>query len=320
MIFIILYFITSLNCIDSSLLSKINRPYVQSSSIDIFSCFFTRTIYFEGDGGIIYCSNSAVNLNIKDSIYHLCICTSGGGGIYFSCNYVGTNCLLERVCVNKCFAAYYHFALIFVYNNINSINSGTLLSITNCANYSFGALSYYLINGNTTLTSFNSTKNFNSQVSCLRLDFPNQFLSIFTTFSLNNNSNATPIWFRGSGYTNLKNSNIIKNNGEASIIYVHEGIFNINNCSFINNQKTLFYLNTGQINVINCFLIHFDQIFSQGNGFFSSSNIQINSFTFNLIHLNTSYCEILLFENNYLKTNNLKKKLNISLIFLFWIY
>ena len=113
--------------------SKNERLQIDQYYYIYSNCFFMRNNFFKGNGGIIYCKNKISNMNLKNCIFYSCSCNEWGGAIYFDSNKEGSNVILNKICINNCFANYYyHFSYINTF--LNSNNSYNLITMNKCFN------------------------------------------------------------------------------------------------------------------------------------------------------------------------------------------
>ena len=296
------------------------------NNININCCYFFHDSYHEGKGSVVFCENIFSNLSINECIFHSCHCTGDCGAIFFNCNINGSNCLLNKICVNDCTAYYYQFAFLKIFK-LND-NFHNFISINNCTNEYNGYYTISLNNGNISLNNYNSSNIIITHCSSFTICNSLEFSGKFNTINDNSVIDDHTISFRGGKNIFFGYSNIINNYNqlESMVIYFFSCKTNINNCNFINNVDTLFYLSDSKLYLLNCIIIHENIIYeksSEKKNEYISQNVLLNIKNFNthfLLHFNTFLCNKN-YENNinFTKLNyfsfNFKIILNIIIIF-----
>jgi len=259
-----------------------------NENIDINGCFFSRSLVYNGDGGVICITDAYLSMNVTFSMFYFCIATNGGA-IWFS----SINSSLRMICANQCSATTKHFAYLHAPRG----NCVEYLSIAFCSQTSEGSHSLWLYKGNQKVYNINSSMNNANCMSCIMIQTPNLFASSHCTFSNNQVSDTSCIsFFYNSGtmffanivYNNSPNGGVITVNGAGSTKLMY--------CIFQNNQNTLFYVDSGSLEVSHSFIDHIGS-FSQATAVSTSNN---NSFTyintyqlqfFNSLHCHTDFPE-----------------------------
>ena len=161
------------------------RSYFDKN-INISNCFFSRSMVYSGDGGVIYVTASSYSMNINYSMFYNCI-ANNGGAIYFS----STNSYLMMICSNRCSASTRQFALL----SASQVNQVEYLSISNCSHTTAGDYSIQLSSGNQRVDNTNSSMNNAYRHSGIIIYSPSSFTSLHCTFSNNKVSHSNCIWF-----------------------------------------------------------------------------------------------------------------------------
>jgi len=258
------------------------RSYFESF-INVSGCFFSRTLLFFGDGGVISVLHESLSLQIRNSMFFRCTSSNYGGAIYF----ISENSSIKDVCAYKCTANYYHFA----YLDASKHNHVEHLSMSLCSNSTSGSYPLYMKHGISSLinTNISFCKSFQDSGICIVSPF--NFASSHCNFYRNEVSNSICIYFQ-SNNSKMSYSNIINNNSPYSygIIFITEGGSPILlECVFHMNANTLIYLNSGSIEITCCFIIHIGPL-SAGNPIISNNNTFTKRETFNIEFLGSKYC------------------------------
>ena len=276
-------------------------------------------MFLNGNGGIIYCYNIICKMKLNNCIFYKCCCDSNGGAIYLSCFTNGTNVELNRICASNCFTNINQFSFISTFHSADCNNSAIFLSINNCNFNDKNYISYYLSYGNMYIKNFNSSKNFNKEISTISISRQNIFEGIFWTIVDNIVTEDKNVMLNGNYINILSFCNIINNispldNGVITIWY---GSYIIDNCIFLNNKNTLFYVHKGELNINNCF-INLININSH-KGIINLNNYSLinNINTLILNHYSTIHCNINNFQNTF---QNQIYHLNIFKYFLILLF
>ena len=310
-------FLNKNECVNIFLFDSSKRAFT-NINIDIKNCIFERSfIYSGGNGGVIYCSGTSINMEIKDTIFFNCICTKNCGAIYF----IGLNSNFERVCGNKCSTGIgyaWQFGFSETQNSILCNNSYNFFSLINCANSTIGLHSFVLDYGNIIVKNFNSSKNSCIRTSGIYIYYPNKFTSSFCTIVDNKVSESICIVFDGNGNNNnFTFSNIINNNSPSRgiILVQRSGNYEINSCIFKKNEGTLFLVESATLNSKNN-KINFSLIINSGN-IINLNNILIETITYQLEHFNSFIC---LIYNENLKFSQKSKNVKYNFYFLIFLF
>ena len=292
-----------------------------TTNFQINDCFFKRITSFDGDGGIIFCFDSLINMSIFNSIFNNCSCNGNGGAIYFDCSTVFGSCSeLNKVCAYQCYTNndnYGQFGYIRSYNLNN--NTNILVSISKSNSIIAGYASFSIWYGFQNLISYNSSNNFNKWYSGISINTPNSFNSNFCTFIDNFNSIYISVFLYGGNNNLLLNSQMIRNNSPTygDFTIWNNGIYKMDECLFFNNSNILFYVQSGSLNLNFCKIIH-NSITTNGNIIFSNIN-NIISNTLNIIYFNPKNCNNYIYFSNSMK-NSIFKFSILFIKFLFYFF
>ena len=296
--FLINFFLFS--CTDSKNLLTNERSYNPTISIFISNCYFTRSIFFSGNGGIIYINELNINLIVEFSIFFKCSCTGGGGSIYYFCQLTYSSIYLTKICANECLCGSGNsgaFSLMLVNNDINNNISISYLSISKCANNGLGWRSIYSQYGNQNFNFINSSNNNCYSTSGIIYAHPKKLISKFSSFKYNNSNKDIILDLNGgSNNLNLLFLNIISNNSPNGngIIHVASGNYLISNSIFYNNSLILYSLNSGSL-ILENNLIHHNFLNSliSGNVQTALNNSILTTFfdTYKFNFFSTIHCE-----------------------------
>ena len=310
----IIYLISKsiLNC--DYLINKEIRYYSNFDFL-IDTCLFSRNIEYSGNGGIIYCSEIISNMDLIRCIFFKCSCNNHGGAIWFVCHLSqGSNVKLFEVCASNCFSGNsYQFAIIILYSNSKS--QFELLSLNKCNSIHTGSTSFLIQYGNSNLTFYNSSKNYNLRESGIYLAYLSKMESSFCSIINNNVSYERNIFLHDNSNLFLSFYNIINNNSPFNGVITNSGgISSIYNSIFLYNINNLFQIQSGEINLFNCNINHFINSIIVNNISFKLINISYNNTnTLQISHFNTIFCS---FENIDLIST--KKIFSKNIFFFIW--
>jgi len=264
------------------------RSYVDNN-INISNCYFSRSLSYSGDGGVIYVNGGSYSMDIKYSMLYNCVCSLQGGAIFFD----SPNSCLGIICANRCSCGGM-YSYDFAYLRASQVNQVEYLSLSNCSHTIYGSESFRLANGNQSVDNTNISMNNAQEVSGIFIFSPSSLTSSHNTFSNNKVSSHCCIrFYSSSGTISISYANIVHNNGpDYGVIYVNgAGIRKMMYCIFHNNQNTLFCVLSGSLEVSHSFIDH-SASFSRSTSVSTSNN---NSFTirityqlpfFNSLHCN----------------------------------
>jgi len=85
------------------------RSFYQKN-IYISHCFFSRSIVYTGNGGIIYVDSGAYSMDVIYSMFFNCASSSKGGAIYFR----SSNSSLRMICADCCYGGDYEKTYLFL--------------------------------------------------------------------------------------------------------------------------------------------------------------------------------------------------------------
>ena len=187
-----------------------------NNNINISNCFFSRSLSYSGNGGVIFVTASSCLMNINYSMFYNCVCSIDGGAIYFD----SSNSSLRMICANSCSASQFHVAYIIA----SQMNQVEYLSISKCSHTTSGYYSILLYKGNQRVDNTNSSMNNAIQASGILITSPSSFTSSHCTFSNNKVSHSICIYFYSSSETkSMLYANIVHNNSPSGfgVVYVY---------------------------------------------------------------------------------------------------
>jgi len=259
------------------------RSYFDNN-INISDCFFSRTLTYTSDGGVIYVSGGSYSMNLNSSMFFNCSCTGKGGAVFFS----SVSLSLKRICANQCQASSQcHFAYLRSSQN----NIIDYLSISSCSKTNLGYYPIWVHYGNQRASYINSSMNRVKGTAGFIFELSSTLGLSYCTVSNNINTDGRCIWFHYvTGAVSF--SNIIHNNSpDYGIVYVVGESLEMNYCIFHNNQNYLFVVDSGSLEVSHSFIDHSSSSFSS---LASISTILNNSFTqrttYQIHFFNSQYC------------------------------
>jgi len=220
------------------------------TNVDIGECFFRRFSLFSGDGGVISISGQSYSLKVVYCMFYNCTSSKKGGAIYFS----SYQSILHMNCAKSCTSTNGHFSFLKTKND----NHVLYLSCSTCALSTTGYFPIVLINGNQTLEKSNISNCQSIETSGFCSSSPTSFTSIYCTFSNNNSSVHSCVFFSNTNGT-MSFTNIIKNNSpeKMGVVLVDSGGFpKMHYCIFNGNFDALFCVWSGSLEVFHCFLSH----------------------------------------------------------------
>lgn len=257
----------------------------ENENVYICNCFFSRSITFLGNGGVIYISGVTLFLDASYSMFYNCSAKIGGA-IYLS----AFNSSLRRICANRCSCGMNsggHFSQIAasMYNHVE------FLSVLYCSHTpSSGSYSTRLNTGNQSVVNTNSSTNNGYQVSGFSMESPSSFTCSFCTFSNNKVSNSMCIYLYFNSGT-VQFSNIIQNESPSyGIFFVNGGSPKMSNCIFQNNQNTLFYVNSGSLEVLHSLIGHSGKFSSKVSIITLTNNSFTSAITYQIHFFNSIFC------------------------------
>ena len=269
-----------ISCVNQNI--QQGRSYL-SCNIIANNCYFSRTLIYDGVGGIILVEEDGFSMTITLCVFYNCRCTSEGGAIVFG----SSNSNIKNVCASLCFAQeYYHFGN-FECANKNDIE---FLTISKCSTSTLGNSVLLLSSGNQKITTSNFSLNQALTESALVVSLPTSFQSSHCTFSNNKVSGSTCIRLvKNTG--SILFANFVHNNSpsQGNIYVFSNGKYSLNFCVFDFNTGTLFCVHTGELTVLNSFISHSGTLKS-GTVTTSSNNSLIRRATYIHQHFMSRFC------------------------------
>jgi len=260
------------------------RSYDDNDNI-LQDCYFSRLSSFSADGGVIYVIVTNKYMNVSNTMFFNCSCTTDGGAIFFK----SYNSNLKMVCASRCYAtSEYHFAFI----RVNIENHVEYLSVTYCSHMLSGMDPIRLYNGKMKVDNTNSSINSAYQDSGIAFQSSSQFISTHCTFSNNIASHSVCIRFEYITGT-MKFANIVHNNSPNDYGVVLEMGANtkMEYCIFMNNQNILFYVFSNSLEVSHSFINHSSSSYSRSSSVsISSNNSLMNTFTYQIQFFSSVHC------------------------------
>ena len=169
---------------------KQGRSYYDNN-MNISHCFFSRSLTYYGDGGVIYVNDGSYSMNFNYSMFYYC--SQNGEAIYISSS---ISCL-RMLCANRCSASQFHFA----YLNASMMNQVQYISVWNCSHTTSGDFSIYLSSGSQMVEDTNSSMNNAIWGSGIVFESPSFFTCSHCTFSNNKVSGYICIRFYSTSGT-----------------------------------------------------------------------------------------------------------------------
>jgi len=274
-----------LGCVNESIGQ--GRSYVDKN-INISNCYFSRSSSYSGHGGVVYVTASSYSLNINNSMFYNCVCSSWGGAIYF----ISSNSSLRMICAHRCSCGASlrgHFA----YLHASQVNQVEYLSVSNCSHTTSGFYSICLNSGDQSFFNTNSSMNNAIQYSGIYISSPSSFTGSLCTFSNNKVSEYICIYFySSSGTISMSYANIVHNNSPSyGIVFVTAAFPKMMYCIFKYNQNTLFWVWSGSLEVSHSYIYHSASSFSTSTAVSTSNNNSFsNTITYQLQFFNSIHC------------------------------
>ena len=267
------------NCLESINLPDSQTRYI-NIDFEISNCIFSRSNWYQGNGGIIYCNNINNPLKVSNCIFIQCYSAYNGGAIFYESTLINSGCFFKKICAFQCSCnsnnKYGHFAGINLANgDYQSFHE--LISLNQCPTNYIGWFPIILNQGNQSFFYNNISYNYCEYESILGSSLPLSFICKYSTFSDNQASKDISMYLYGhslDGYfyfCNFVNNYVYHSRGHF-YLDVNSKIF-IYNTVFSNNNNILYYINSGSITLNNCLINH---LYSTGSIVITSNN---NSFT-----------------------------------------
>jgi len=283
------------NCLYESIDN--GRSYYQES-VNISDCIFNRISFFVGNGGIICVDGGSFVLCVSYSAFINCSSFNQGGGVFFN----SASSYFKMVCAFRCasLGSDDHFAYLcsFQFNHVEHLSTAI------CSYESKGFYSIRLFKGMQLFHKTNSSSNKVYQVSGMGTWSPNQFSSIFCTFSNGHASNGLSICFySNSGMMSF--SNIINNtspnygNIHVSGFSGQKGSYSMEYCIFGNNHDTLFSVYYGSLGVSHSYIAHTGTLSAFGSLLPSMNNSMIRTNNYIIDFFNSQICN---YDTKYVQT------------------
>jgi len=260
------------------------RSYVEKN-INVSFCFFLRYLEYSGYGGVICVTVSSCSMNVNYSMFYNCVCSGGGGAIYF----ISSNSCLRMICANSCSGSQYHFSHL----KASQVNQVEYLSVSYCSHTTSGFYSTWLQSGHQRIDNTNSSMNNAYWGSGNYICSPSSFTSSHCTFSNNKVSQYICNWFESySGTISMSYANIVQNNSpNYGVVFVcGDGIRKMMYCIFKNNQNTLFCVYGGSLEVSHSFIDHSVSFSTSTAVSTSNNNSFTNTITYQLQFFNSFHC------------------------------
>jgi len=258
-------------------------------SIDISHCFFSRSLTFSGNGGVVYISGGSYSLSFNNSMFYNCVCSQNGGAIHFS----SSNSFLRMICAKKCScgSSYsYHFA----YLGSSHFTQVDYLSVSNNYHPISGNLPICIELGNQSIDHTNCSMNNARQCSGIGTYYPLSQTISYSTFSNNNVTQYSCIFiYSETGILTMSYVNIVHNNSPTfGIIYANgAGSRKMMHCIFHNNQNYLFCVRGGSLEVSHAFVDHSSTSFSSATSVLTETNNSfVHRITYQLQFFDSHHC------------------------------
>jgi len=266
------------------------RSYVDKN-VDISNCFFSRSLEYSGDGGVICINSGSYSMSINYSMFNNCVCSSKGGAIYFD----SPNSYLRMICANRCSCGASSYGGNFAYILVSQVNHLEYLSVSYCSHTTSGNGVTYSYYGNQKVDNTNNSLNSAKQLSGVRTYGSSSFTSSHCTFSNNNVSNNMCISFcSSSGTISMIFANIVHNNspsGHGIVTVDGAGLKKMMYCIFQQNQNYLFSGYGGYLEVSHSFISHSELSFFTSTAVSTETNNSItNRSTYQFQFFNSHYC------------------------------
>ena len=222
-------------------------------------CFFSFLFNPNSYGGILYCVNAIIKMNLTNSIFLDCGCNGRGGGIYFSSSSLGTDSILNKICSYHCFTTsgnYHQFA--YIVTSTYGKNYIDMCSITKCNNITTTYFTIHIDYAHVSFKNNNISKNYNLGHSGPLFHMPTTMDGRYCNIAYNNNSDVCTLYFYGNT-NNMSYTNVINNlsPGGGVVIVWNSGIYLLENFIFLNNYRVLFsVLSGGQLTIFNSQIFH----------------------------------------------------------------
>ena len=242
--------IESIGCINESLTQ--GRSYYESN-ISVVDCVFSRTLTYDGDGGVIYVFiGSKYNMNVSYSMFSNIVSSGKAGAIFFS----SQSSSIKMNCAYRCSCGATKMGQ-FAFLQTSMENQVDYLSVTQCSYTTNGIYTVYLSQGYEIVDNTNNSMNWAIMCSGLYVISPSKFTSSFCTFANNKVSESVCVYF-SSNSGNMSYANIVHNNSPLTngVVYIWGGFPKMFHCIFDNNQNTLFNILSGSLTIFNSFISH----------------------------------------------------------------
>ena len=266
------------------------RSYIDKN-VDISDCFFSRSLEYSGDGGVIYVSVSSYSMSVNYSMFYNCVCSSKGGAIYFS----SANSYLRMICANRCSCGASSYGGNFAYISVSQVNHLEYLSVSYCSHTTSGSYSIRIQSGNQRFDNTNNSMNSAYQISGIHVYESSSFTSSHCTFSNNNVSYNMCITFHStSGTISMVFANIVHNNspsGHGIVTVDGAGLKKMMYCIFQQNQNYLFSGYRGYLEVSHSFIDHLESSFFTSTAVSTETNNSMtNRMTYQVQFFYSHYC------------------------------
>lgn len=257
-------------------------------SISISLCFFSRSMSFSGNGGVINIDGGLYSMIIEYSMFYNCTSSLQGGAIYFNSSHSDIN----MVCANRCSCGY-NMNFQFSYLRASQMNHLEYISVSYCSPSISGNYPLCLKSGNQRVENLNSSMNNAKICSGLCTSSPSSFSCSYCTFS-NNYAYALGCInvISSSGTITIAFTNIVHNNSPSyGVVLTYDtGIKIMMYCIFHKNRDTLFSVEYGLLQVIHSFIDHSSQFSIYSSLDTATNNSFISKTTYEIQFFNSYHC------------------------------
>ena len=252
--------------------------------------YITYCSFFNLSNSAIYFSGSILNLLVDNSLFHSCITSNRGGGIFFSGN---GNVVCNKICGYNCYSISttritgQFIVLSTSLNNTNEFHMSTIIKCPYFSSIHFSPI--HIISGNQKMNNLNISLNIENSLSAFQSLLSHTFSGKFCTICNNIVSDQQCLNFHGGTGRYISYFNIITNNSpNAGIVLLFDNsgiVFEF--CIFMDNSNILFFISSGSLTIKNSNILH--------TGLLSSGAVIFNSnkgyrSTYILDHYLTNLC------------------------------
>ena len=277
--------------------------------------FITFCSFFSISNSAIYFSGSILNLLVENCLFHSCITSGRGGGIFFSGN---GNFICNKICGYNCYSSSStrisgHFLLLSTgTNNNNECHMSSMLKCPYFSNihYSVIQIGY----GKQKMNNLNFSLNTQTRISSFQSHYANTYSAKFCTICNNIVSDQQCLNFHAGTGRYVSYFNIITNNsptGGVILLSENPGVV-MEFCIFIDNKNILFFVVSGSLTIKNSNIVHTGTlnsgavVFNSNKGY--KSTYILDHYLTNLCHHETNLIlptptECFIFTHENLKIN-----------------